>query len=101
MLSCSFPLAIICQDKGIIPLSYSTHPKHKPFLMDFLALLLSNPRFLYSDNAYGFLFVLPEYSRMLLKLFSISSGRIPFGCCFIFSISFFTFGTVSISFFIL
>ena len=36
--------------------------------MDFLVLLLSNPQFLYSDNAYGFLFVLPEYSRMLLKL---------------------------------
>lgn len=37
--------------------------------MDFLILLLSNLLFLYSDNAYGFLFALPEYSRMRLKLY--------------------------------
>ena len=59
---------MLCQDKGIIPLSYSEHLRHKPFSMDFLVLLLSNPQFLYSVNAYGFLFALLEYSRMLLKL---------------------------------
>lgn len=36
--------------------------------MDFLVLLLSNPRFLYSDNACGFLFALLERSHMRLKL---------------------------------
>ena len=40
--------------------------------MDFLVLLLSKPLFLYSGNAYDFLFVLLEHIHMPLKPFSFS-----------------------------
>lgn len=52
------PLCLLCYDgiRGLLP-----YPIQHIYL-------LSNLLFLYSDNVYGFLFALPEYNHMRLKL---------------------------------